>query len=169
MASRNKRPRRRRVGRVSYYDRHGGWHVYYRDWARQVRRRVAANETEAERIAAQINAQLAAQSLTLLAFTPISIAELRLRFLDHHEQMLRSSPANIRRYRTAKLPIENFGCEHAGNRPAHELQPNAFVAYLRNLIVASNGHLLRKAIKLTLQALENQEYRDFTDRLPGAT
>jgi hypothetical protein len=76
------RPVRKRVGRVSYYLHHGSWFVYYREGGRQLRRRVADDEAAAERVAAQINAQLAAQTPTLLAFTPISIPEVRQKYLD---------------------------------------------------------------------------------------
>jgi integrase len=141
MARRKQRPpARKRVGRVSYYEHHGGWFVYYRDGARQIRRRVASTESEAERVAAQINAQLAAAAPTLLAFTPVSTSELRREFLDHHEQVLRSSLATVRRYRAATLRLEHFAREHAPNRQAHELHAPAFVAYLRGLLVAPNGH-----------------------------
>jgi hypothetical protein len=81
---------RRRVGRVSYYFRHGAWHVYYRDGGRQGRRRVGQSEQEASQVAAQINAQLVCSIPTPFYFTPVSVPELRRRFLDHHELALRS-------------------------------------------------------------------------------
>jgi hypothetical protein len=109
--------------------------VYYREGQRPVRRRLGRSETDAERVAAEINAQLAAETPTLLAFTPISVAELRQRFLDHHEHV-----ATIRRYRAATQHLQNFAHEHASRKPAHELQAEPFVAYLRNLLVAPNGH-----------------------------
>src|SRR5262245_39262425 len=95
--NRRRRRTRHRVGRVSYYHHHGGWFVYYRDGERQIRRRVADDKAGAERVAAQINAQLATQAPTLLAFTPISIPELRRKFIDHHEHILRSTLATVRR------------------------------------------------------------------------
>ena len=73
---------RRRVGRVSYYFRHGAWHVYYRDGGRQVRRRVGQSEHEASQFAARIIAQLACLIPTPFSFTPVSVPELRRRFLD---------------------------------------------------------------------------------------
>jgi hypothetical protein len=39
-----RKPRRRRVGRVSYYRHHGAWYVYYRDCQQSVRRRIGASE-----------------------------------------------------------------------------------------------------------------------------
>lgn len=138
--NRRRRPKRSRVGRVSFYLHHGGWHVYYRDGVRQVRRRIADNEIDAERVAAQINAQLAAQTPTLLAFKPITVADLRHRFLEHHEHVVRSSLATVRRYRTATLHLENFAKGQSANLKAHELRPQPFAIYLRGLMVAPNGH-----------------------------
>jgi len=60
--SRRRKPRRRRVGRVSYYQHHGGWWAYYQEGGVPVRKHVAGDEITAERIAAQINAQLAASA-----------------------------------------------------------------------------------------------------------
>ena len=50
--------RRHRVGKVSYYRRHGSWHIYYRDGRRQVRRRAGDTEEAAAQVAAQVNAHL---------------------------------------------------------------------------------------------------------------
>jgi integrase len=106
--SKRSRPARKRVGRVSYYQHHGAWHIYYREGERQVRRRVAETEADAARVAAQVNAQLHAVAPTLLAFTPVDIPELRRRFLDHHEHVQRSSLATINRYRAATQYLEDF-------------------------------------------------------------
>jgi integrase len=131
---------RRRVGRVSYYLHHGAWHVYYRDGRQQVRCRVADNEQDAARISAQINAQLAAATPTLLAFEPVGVAELRRRFLDDHEQVRRSSLATVARYRAATKHLEDYAATLPASAMAHQLSPRAFVAYLRGLLVAPNGH-----------------------------
>ncbi|MHB1037114.1 MAG: tyrosine-type recombinase/integrase [Pirellulales bacterium] len=141
MASTKKRDaRRKRVGRVSYYYHHGGWHVYYRDGQRQVRRRVADTAEEAERIAAQVNAQVSAYRPTLFGFVKISVAELRQRFLDHHEHVLRSSLATVDRYRTATKRLEDFAATGGRSVFAHEVQPEQFLRYLRSLKVPANGH-----------------------------
>ena len=63
MGRRRKRPRRQRVGRVSYYQHHGGWWLYYNEAGNPVRKRVADTEEEAARLAAQVNAQLATDAL----------------------------------------------------------------------------------------------------------
>lgn len=134
-------PRRRRIGHVSYYVRHGSWHIYYRDGARQVRRKVGETEEIAAQTAALVNAQLTASAPTLFSFTPVPIAELRQRFLDHHELVLRSSLATVRRYRTATQHLEEFArISGRTNKPAHELDAEQFVRHLRSIRVAPNGH-----------------------------
>jgi len=140
MARASGRSARQRVGRVSYYPHHGGWYVYYREHAQVVRRRVAATEADAERVASQINGQLAVQSPSLLGFQPIGVAALRQKFLDHHEHVLRSSLATIERYRAATQHLENFAVTQASGCAAHALPVEALVAYLRRLHVAPNGH-----------------------------
>lgn len=142
MASRRRRShsRRRRVGRVSYYPHHGAWWVYYREGGRPVRERIAEAEEDAERIAARINAQLVSGTPTLLAFTPIGIPELREAFLDHHENVLRSSVGTIRRYRAATRHLVDFVAETGASGPAHEVRVDRFVAFLRSRRVSPNGH-----------------------------
>ena len=72
---RQRRPRRRRVGRVSIYMHRRRWWVYYRDGGVPVRRAVADDEATAEQVAAQINLELSSAAPTLLSFRPISVAE----------------------------------------------------------------------------------------------
>lgn len=57
MAAR-KTPTRYRVGRVSYYQHHGSWYLYYRDNDGPQRPRIGRSEFEAERAAAVKNAEL---------------------------------------------------------------------------------------------------------------
>jgi hypothetical protein len=60
MSRRNKAcPARCRVGRVSLFFHHGTWWLYYRSQGRQIRRKAASIRSEAEQVAAQVNAQLA--------------------------------------------------------------------------------------------------------------
>ena len=143
------RSARKRVGRVSYYCRRGTWHLYYRDGRRPVRRRVADNEADAARAAAVVNGQLAAAAPTPFSFTPLSVAELRRRFLDHHEQVLRSSLATVRRYRSASLYLERFVADRRGPAAAHTVEADEFCRYLRSVRVAANGHphAARRALK----------------------
>jgi len=55
----------------------------------------------ARQMAAEINAQLEVGAPSALGFEPISIPDLRQRWLDHHEHVRRSSLETIRRYRAA--------------------------------------------------------------------
>ena len=138
--SRKRKPRRQRVGKVSYYCHHGSWYVYYRDGRQQVRRRVSEDEQTAAAIAAEVNAQLAADVPTQFSFCPISVVELRRRFLDHHEHVRHSSVGTLRRYRSATRHLVSY-VEHRG-RPkyAHEIDADDFVRYLRSKRVSPNGH-----------------------------
>jgi hypothetical protein len=51
-AKRKRRPRRKRIGRVSYYFHHGAWWVYYTDGDRPIRHRTGPDEETAQAIAA---------------------------------------------------------------------------------------------------------------------
>ena len=108
-----------RVGRISVFPHHGTWWIYYRDGGRQVRRKVSSTRQEAEQVAAQVNAQLAQGAPTLVAFTPIAVPELRLRFLDYHEQVLRSSVGTVRRYRAATQHLDDFVTQQPCPPQAH--------------------------------------------------
>lgn len=136
MARRRRTPVRRRIGRVSLYPHHGAWWVYFRESGRQVRRRVANVEAEAEQIAARINSELTSSAPTMLTFQPISTLELRAKFLAHHEQVLKSSVATVRRYRAATQHLVDF----AGHSPAHTLAADRFALFLREKEVSPNGH-----------------------------
>ncbi|MCA9117319.1 MAG: tyrosine-type recombinase/integrase [Planctomycetaceae bacterium] len=140
MVRRRRKGQRTRIGQVSYYPHHGAWYIYYRDGRTPVRRRVADTEDEAAAIAAQINGQLATSGRTPFSFTPLSVAELRRRFLDYHEQVSRSALATIRRYRTATLHLENFARETGQLERAHEIDAEQFTAWLRQQHVSPNGH-----------------------------
>lgn len=134
------RPKRKRVGRVSYFYHHGSWWLYYREGKRQVRRRIVGDEKAAEQMAAQVNAQVATEAPTMYSFTPDSIPGLCQRFLDYHEQVLRSSLATISRYRSALKHLEDFAAHIGGKTLAHEIEPDLFVRFLRSIRVAPNGH-----------------------------
>jgi len=141
MASRSRGPKGRlRVGKVTVYPQHGAWWVYYRDGGRPVRRRVADTRPAAEQVAAQVNAQLARGAPTLLAFTPIGVADLRRQFLDHHEAVLGSTLATVRRYHAATRHLLDFAAGQPRPPLAHEVRPDRFAAHLRAIEVAPNGH-----------------------------
>ena len=140
---------RKRVGHVSYYQHHGSWYIYYLDGKRQVRRRVSDNEETAARLAAQINAQFAADLPTQFSFTPISVAGLQQRFLEHHEHIARSSLSTISRYRSASQHLVNYVEQRGAPKHAHQIDADDFVRHLRQKRVAPNGH--RRARKRPLR------------------
>ena len=134
------RSSRFRVGKVSGYLHHGAWWLYYREDSRPIRRKVALSRDDAEKLAAQINGQVAAGSPTLLSFSPIPVAELRRQFLDYHELALKSSMGTVRRYRAATQHLEDFVNQQPKLPQAHQVRPGAFATYLRKIEVAPNGH-----------------------------
>jgi integrase len=140
MGRKSSRTLRFRVGKVSGYLHHGAWWLYYRDEGKSVRRKVALARDDAEKLSAQINAQVVAGSPTLLSFNPISVPDLRKQFLDYHELVLKSSMGTVRRYRAATQHLENFIDQQTKPLQAHQLRPSAFATYLRSIEVAPNGH-----------------------------
>jgi integrase len=139
-ARRQRALQRARVGKVSVYPHHGAWWVYYREGGRPVRKKVADDRDQAVQVAAQVNAHLANGSPSLLAFEPLNVAELRERFLDYHESVLRSSLATVARYRAATAHLERFAGLQPRSLRAHDVRPDQFAAYLRVVEVAPNGH-----------------------------
>ncbi len=129
-----------RVGKVTVYLHHGTWWLYFSEREQRVRRKISASRKEAEQVAAQVNAQVANGSPTLLSFDPIGVPELRQQFLDYHEHVLNSSLGTVNRYRTATLHLENFVAQLSRQPRLHEVRPDAFAVYLRKLEVAPNGH-----------------------------
>ncbi|MBI3860964.1 MAG: tyrosine-type recombinase/integrase [Planctomycetia bacterium] len=113
-------------------------------------------------MAAQINAQLLVGAPAALSFEPVSVLELRQRWLDHHEQILRSSIQTVNRYRTATEHLIRFFNDGRGTLSTAHFQTmhaEAFVRYLRGIKVAPNGHrnskkrpLLDKGIQYILEA-----------------
>jgi integrase len=132
-----------RVGRVQGYLRGQVWYLCYHEYGQRRRPRVGPDREAARQLAAQINAQLEVGAPAALSFEPISIPELRQRWLQHHEQVLRSLVQTINRYRTATEHLLRFVnkvrpmryASHFGNHHAEE-----FVRHLRTIQVAANGH-----------------------------
>ena len=75
MSTTPKRSWRRRVGRVTVYQRGGTLWIYYRQ-GHPVRRPVGTSREEALALAAKINAQLADGAPTMLAFQPIAVTAM---------------------------------------------------------------------------------------------
>ena len=131
-----------RVGKVQAYLRARVWYLCYHENGQRHRPRVGADREAARQLAAQINSQLEVGAPAALSFTPISIPDLRDRWLQHHEQVLRSSVQTICRYRTATDHLLRFleqrPVRHASH--FHATQAEEFVRYLRNTVVSPNGH-----------------------------
>jgi hypothetical protein len=80
-----------RVGRVTVHQRGRTWYLRYRENARRHQVRAGTDKDSSRRLAAQVNAQLESGAPAACSFEQISIPELRERWLDHHEHVLRSS------------------------------------------------------------------------------
>jgi integrase len=150
-----------RVGRVRGDLRGRVWYLTYHEQGRRRRPRVGPDAGEAKRLAAQINAQLASGVPAALSFEPLSIPELRDRWLSHHEHVLRSSVHTVARYRTATDHLLRFLAEVRQVRSAADFRAShaeEFVCYLRAAEVAPNGHpnsakrrLLDSGVKYVLE------------------
>lgn len=124
MARRNGNPSPRfRVGKVTVYEHHSAWWLYYRDAGQSHRRKVADDRDEAATVAARVNAQLVQQEPTLLTFSPITVAELRRQFLEYHETVLHSAVSTVSRYRAATQHLEDFAARDARPVQAHQVKP----------------------------------------------
>jgi integrase len=132
-----------RVGRVRAFRRGRVWYLAYYEQGQRRQPRVGPDRDATRQMAAEINGQLEVGAPSALRFEPISIAEVRQRWLDHHEYVRRSSVETIRRYRSATEHLLAFV---RGGRPlgrVSDFRPkNAeeFVRYLRGKRVAPNGH-----------------------------
>ena len=151
-----------RIGRVRGDLRGKVWYLTYHENGTRHRPRVGSNKQSARQLAAQINSQLEVGVPAALSFEPISVVELQHHWLQHHEQVLRSSVHTINRYRSATGHLQSFLRDSrlaqttSNFRPHHSEQ---FVGYLRTMKVAPNGHphtrkrpLLDKGIKFILQS-----------------
>ncbi len=138
---RRSKPRGRvRVGKVSLYQHHGAWWTYYREGGIGRRKRIGPDRDVADRIAAELNAQLATETPSLFSYTPVSLPELAKRWLDHHEYSRNSSLATVRRYRAAVQHALDFASAVGGPRYAHEFAVDSFMRHLRSTRVSPNGH-----------------------------
>jgi integrase len=79
---------------------------------------------------------------TALSFEPIPLVDLRQRWLQHHELVLRSSVQTINRYRTATDHLLRFLDERPMRLASqfHSHHADEFVSYLRSVRVSPNGH-----------------------------
>jgi site-specific recombinase XerD len=149
-----------RVGKVRAYLRGRAWYLCYHEDGHRHRPRVGPYRQAARQLAAQVNAQLEVGAPAALSFEPIPFPTLRHRWLEHHEQVLRSSVQTINRYRTATDHLLRF-LETRPMRYAsrfHASRAEEFVRYLRALRVSPNGHahtakrpLLDKGLRYVLE------------------
>ncbi|MDP6153620.1 MAG: hypothetical protein QF785_09610, partial [Phycisphaeraceae bacterium] len=150
-----------RVGRVTAYRRGKTWYLCYHDNGVRKRPRVGPDRDAARRLAAQTNAQLELGAPAPLSFEPVAIDNLRQRWLDYHEHVIKSSLATVRRYAAATRHLLNYVQVEQRVRHASDFRPThveAFAAYLRRIKVAPNGHanavkkpLRDKGIKFILE------------------
>ena len=73
----------------------------------------------------KINAQLEVGAPSALGFEPISIADLRQRWLDHHEHVRRSSLETIGRYRSATAAPDQLPSRCAAASPRIRFPPGS--------------------------------------------
>lgn len=92
------------IGRVKSFLRGEVWRRRHYENGERRGPRVGREREAAKQLAAQINGQLEVGAPSALSFEPIAIAQLRERWLERREYVLRSSVATIRRRRAASLP-----------------------------------------------------------------
>ena len=134
--------RRRRVGRVTVYQRSKRFWMYYRHGGQPVRMPVGPQQEEALRVAAKVNAELAEGAQPSLQLRPITIDAMVHQWLDQHEHIRRSSLTTVRRYRAAvHHPTDFLETRHGALRADrfNAGMAGPFVRYLRGVQVALNG------------------------------
>ncbi len=149
-----------RVGKVTGYLRGRVWYLCYFENGRRRRPRAGTDRDAARQLAAQVNAQLETGAPSALSFEPVDVSTLRTHWLEHHDQVRRSSVQTIARYRTATDHLLRFlndrPVKHAGLfTSAHAVE---FVRHLRSVRVSPNGHantatrpLLDKGVRFVLE------------------
>jgi len=141
--SKEPKTERVRVGCVSVYLRVRKWWIYYLQNGKSHRHPVSHNKKDALRAAAEINAQIACGMPSMFGFERITVVHLVRRWLEHHDLVLRSSPATITRYRAATAHLLRFvgetdptlTADAFGPREAEELAKS-----LRRSHVSPNGN-----------------------------
>lgn len=150
-----------RIGKVRGDLRGKIWYLTYHENGKRLRPNIGPDKEEARQMAARINSQLESHTHSIFNFEPVQIDDLQARWLNHHEQVLRSSLQTIRRYRAATTHLINFIAQKGVASKTSLFQvghAEEFVHYLRTIKVAPNGHensqkrpLLDKGIKYILQ------------------
>lgn len=132
-----------RIGKVTMYLRSKVWYLRYHEQGRRRQVRASSDLAATRQLASQVNAQLEVGAPAATSFDPVSVPELRRRWLEHHEHVRRSSISTVARYRTATDHLLRFvnkvmPVKHASHFRGP--QAEAFVRHLRELKVAPNGH-----------------------------
>ncbi len=125
-----------RIGKVRGDLRGSIWYLTYHENGKRLRPRVGADKELARQMADRINSQLESHTHSVFNFEPIGIDELQKRWLNHHEQVLRSSLQTIRRYRAAINHLINFIDQKGTASKTSQFQPShaeEFVHYLRTI------------------------------------
>ena len=150
-----------RIGKVNGYLRGKVWYLCYQEEGLRRRPRVGSDREAARQMASQINGQLDNGAPSSLSYTPIAIPALRDHWLEHHEQVLRSSVQSIQRYRTATDHLLRFLVTRPVRHAAifQTAHAEEFVSYLRSIRVSPNGHantvkrpLMDKGIRYILES-----------------
>ena len=145
-----KSPARFRVGRVSYYQHHGSWYLYYRNNDGPQRPRIGRSQAEAERAAAIKNAELTAGEVPTphqLAFSlPVATGDdiNRRSFVENAAALLGSlmelgqdlPPGQV----LPALAIPTIDV------PVQSMKPVTSVAKLRQEFVDHHEHVLASAL-----------------------
>ena len=130
------------IGRVTVYPRGRKWYLYYREGGVERRVRIGHDRREAERHAAEVNAQLVCGIRSTFQFERIGLQELVQKWLEHHELVKRSAMRTVDRYRSAIAHLTRFIDER---RPSLRMDaltvPIAedFVKFLRTVKISPNG------------------------------
>ncbi len=135
------------VGKVSVFFRGASWHIYYREDGKARRIRIGPDRKEAEKRAAEVNAQLAHGIPSAYGFERVTVGELVKLWIEHHELVLRSSVATVRRYRSAVEHLLRFVRQNHPRLTADAFNPaiaESFVKFLRRSKVSPNGHAKTK-------------------------
>ncbi|HCS51835.1 MAG TPA: hypothetical protein DIW81_09620 [Planctomycetaceae bacterium] len=132
-----------RVGRVRGDLRAKVWYLTYYDQGQRHRPRIGSDLDEARRQAAEINSQLENGAPISSAFQSIKISELRERWLEHHETVVRSSLKTIARYRSATNHLIAFLVDSRVSASTGQFRiehAERFVKHLRSITISPNGH-----------------------------
>ena len=115
-------------------------------------------------MASEINSQVVTGVPSSFGFEKCLLSEIRLRWLNHHEDVRRSALTTIRRYRAATSHLIRFAKEHKVLYPSDFTGKTVeqFVRFLRNTRVGANGHehsdqrfLRDSGVKYILQTSSN--------------